>query len=267
VSGREELQELTIFYDFSLVESNFVATRADSDQKQAVFVDTSKRQLIWLDLTSKQVKKLPALSKDVLTDITLGDTNVLVLGKGIDKTSLTAETPQFEAVKEEGDSNREATLIGYFSQYVYAFNPARRNIFRYAPEADGKVSDPVGWVKPGKALPYDQVNSWSIDGDIWLGTKDGKVIKFASGEPVEFAPQGLPEPFASSLILFTRENIEHLYVLEPDLQRLVILRKTGEFVRQVKSPSLASATTLIVSEELKKALAISGSIVFEVPLE
>jgi hypothetical protein len=267
VSGREELKELTVFYDFSLVESDFVATRADTDQKQAVFVDASKRQFIWLDLASKQVKKLSSFSKNSVRDLTLGDSKLLTLGNGLDRLDLTTDSAQFETVKDEGDSNREATLVGTFSQYVYAFNPGKRNIFRYSPEEDGKkYSDPIGWLKPGKALPYDQVNSWSIDGDIWMGTKDGKLLKFTSGEGGEFAPQGLPEPFTTSLIVFTRENVEHLYVLEPDAQRLVILRKTGEFIRQVKSPSLASATTLIVSEELKKALAISGSIIFEVPL-
>ncbi len=268
VSGREELKELQVFYDFSLVQTDFVAARADTDQKQAVFLDTSKRQIIWLDLPSKQVKTLPSSSKDTLADLTLGDSSIVVLGKGIDRLALTGDSPQYEALKEEGDSNREATLIGYFGKYLYAFNPGRRNIFRYAPEDDGKkYSDPIGWVKPGKAVPYDQINSWSIDGDMWLGTKDGKILKYTSGESSDFNPQGLPEPFTGSLSVFTRENMEYLYVLESDQQRIVMLRKTGEFIRQVKSPSLAAATTLIVSEELKKVLAISGSIIFEVPLD
>jgi len=76
----------------------------------------------------------------------------------------------------------------------------------------------------------------------------------------------LAEPFGSAITLFTKEDYEYLYVLEPTGNRLVMITKEGEFYKEVKSESLASTTRIIVDEENKKAYAISGAEVFEVGL-
>ncbi len=267
-SGREELQALATFYDFRLVASDFVATKADAFDQQGVFLDVGKKQLIVLDLASKQVKTLPALTINQPQDMMLVDQNLTILGNGLHTVEIDSDSPQYVTVKPEGDSNQDGKLIGYFNRYLYVFNPNKRNIYRYPPdaEAENTYGDPIGWVKPGTSVPFDQVNTWAIDGDIWLGTKDGQILKFSSGSEAEFTIQGLNEEFTSSLVVFTKENLQNLYVLEPATNRLVVLKKTGEFVRQVKSPSLSSTTGLVVSEQLEKALAISGSLVFEISL-
>lgn len=268
-SGREEMASLPTFYDFRLVESDFVVTEADVLGEQGLFLDTGKKQVISLDLSSKEVSKFPIVQKERIRDVVIGNEKVHILGNGVHAFALAQEEGdrELETLIEEGDSNRDGTIIGYFNSYIYVFNPSKRNIYRYAPNSDDEYSDPIGWIKPGNPVPYDEINSWSIDGDIWLGTKDGQVMKLTSGEVADFTISGLPQPFTKAITLFTQEDLQNLYVLEPSSQRVVILRKTGEFIREVKSPSLASATTLIVSETLGKALAMSGSLIFDIPLE
>jgi len=266
-SGREELQSLATFYDFRLVASDFVATRADAFGNQGVFLDSEKKQLILLDLTSKQVKALPTLTIDQPRDMMLVDDQLSLLGNGLQMMDISAEDPQLQTVKDQGDSNQDGEFIGYFNRYLYVFNSAKRNIYRYPPVEDqAQYGDPIGWLRPGETVPFDQINSWAIDGDIWMGSKDGRILKYSSGGAAEFSLQGLNEEFSSALVVFTKENIENLYVLEPASQRLVVLKKTGEFVKQYESPSLTSTTALVVSESLQKALAVSGSLVFEISL-
>ena len=76
----------------------------------------------------------------------------------------------------------------------------------------------------------------------------------------------MTEPFDSPLVIFSKEGFENIYILESDNNRLVVLTDEGEFLKEIKSASLASASNLIVSEEIKKAFAISGSIVYEIGL-
>ncbi len=267
LSGREELKDLPIFYDFHLIDASFIATQADVSGKDGVFLDSGKKDALILDMTSKQVRRVALGELSRVVDMTLSEEKLVILGQGLHTVDLSQSELTRKTIKEEGDSNREGVFVGHFGSYVYVFNPAKRNIFRYAPET-GKdtYTDPIGWLKPGTAVVYDQINSWSIDGDIWLGTKDGKIIKLASGELSPFEIVGLPEAFTSPVHIYTRENLEYLYILDPSAQRVVILRKNGEFIRQLKSPSLASATTLIVSEEQKKIWVTSGSLIFEMGL-
>jgi len=73
---------------------------------------------------------------------------------------------------------------------------------------------------------------------------------------------GLENPFSQSLQLFTNEDLENLYILESNANRLVVLTKEGEFLKEITSTSLSSTTALFVNEEMSKAFAVSGSIVY-----
>jgi hypothetical protein len=76
----------------------------------------------------------------------------------------------------------------------------------------------------------------------------------------------MEEQFSSTVFLFTQEDTTNLYALEPEKKRVVIISKTGQFIREVRSDSLTSATNFFVSEQAGKVFAVSGSIVYEVAL-
>lgn len=264
LSGREELSSLPIFFDLNSVEAAWIANQAEAEGSQLALMDEGKKQVALMDIESKTTRLLSPLELQPI-DLSLTADRIYVLGQGIWSAELRSSEAQFNRDIEEGDSNREGSLLGTFGPYVYVVNPARRNIYRYTRGVNG-FSDPIGWFKPGQRFSYDNLNSLSIDGDIWIGTTDGKIHKLSMGEVADYQIKGLPEAFTSSLIIFTKENLQYVYVLEPASRRLVILQKTGEFVRQIKSGSLAAATSLAVSETAGKAFVVSGSLIFEVSL-
>ena len=263
ISGREELSELPIYYDMRLVDADFLTTVAGAGNGMMAALDVEQKQLIILNLAQKQPTLVDLQQLDNPRSLKVRESDILVLANGIRSVPLgRGDTTELIA---EGDSNRDAQLLGAYDRFVYALNPAKRNIYRYA-STDNGFSDPIGWMQAALGLDYQQISSWAIDGEIWIGTNDGQIHRFASGRPAEFAIKGLPEPFSTRLYLATDENQEHLYVLEPERSRLVILSKNGDFIREVKSGSLASAGTVFVDEGMNKAFAVSGSIIFEISL-
>jgi hypothetical protein len=110
------------------------------------------------------------------------------------------------------------------------------------------------------------LQSFAIDSDVWLTTKTGEIIRLRTGRKEAFTINGLKENFSSPITLYASDTTENLYILEPTKNRLVILTKEGEFLREVKSSTLASTNGLVVNEEAKKAFVISGALVFEVGL-
>jgi hypothetical protein len=99
-----------------------------------------------------------------------------------------------------------------------------------------------------------------------MGTDTGKILRFASGRAEEFNITGLQDPFNSTLHLITREDRNEVWVLEHEKSRVVVLTKSGEFLREIKSTSLGAATGMILDDTGNKALVISGSSVFEISL-
>jgi DNA-binding beta-propeller fold protein YncE len=262
ISGRDEVSELPLFYDLRLVTSDFISSLATSADALSLFVDDEKKQGIVLNTQTKQVFKIDLSSVAQVKSVGAFQTNqVVLLANGVYTLDMT-EGAAPVVVKEEGDSNRGATLTASFGSYIYVFNPEKRNIYRYIKEGDA-YSDPVGWLLDPLGVSFDSVVSWSIDGDIWMGTEGGQILRFASGRVEDYTIVGLPDSFSSSLQVVTRENLDSIYVLEPAKNRLVVLTKEGQFLREIKSSSLGAATSLLVDPSGTKAYVVSGSTVFE----
>lgn len=269
ISGKEEFNSLPVFYDLRLAQPDFVTTLADAEMGTAVFYDEGTRSVIILDLRSKEARSVSLDTESSVTaaNVTVDSGRIEFLAGGIKALQLAqTEDAALTELKAEGDSNREATLINSFGEYLYVFNPEKRNIYRYAPTEDG-YSDPIGWLVSPLGVPFTDVTSWAVDGSIWIATKTGRVLKFTSGTSDNFEIRGLSDPFSSSLYVFTTSEYENVYLLEPEKRRVVILRKDGTFLREYKSASLASVTDFFVDEEQGYIYPVSGSIVFSISLQ
>lgn len=269
ISGKEEFNSLPVFYDLRLAQPDFVTTLADAELGTAAFYDEGTNSVIILELRSKEARSvsLDTESSVEAINVHVDLERIELLAGGITALDLAeTEDPTLTELKAEGDSNREATLLNSFGEYLYVFNPEKRNIYRYAPTEDG-YSDPIGWLVSPLGVSFADVTSWAVDGSIWIATKTGEVLKFTSGSADDFEIRGLSDPFSSSIYVYTTSDYENVYVLEPEKRRVVILRKDGTFLREYKSASLASVTNFFVDEEQGYIYPVSGSIVFSISLQ
>ncbi len=266
ISGKEELKELDVFYDLRLAKSDFIASGIDIRDKTLVLYDKDMKQLLLLEHDSKRVSVRDFSERETLNGAVLQADSVFILVDGIYTFSanLDSET-QLKEVKKAGDSNKNATLLDAYDRYVYVVNPEKRNIYRYAQTEDG-YSDPVGWMKSATGIKYEDLRSMAVDGDVWLTTSDGQIKKFTSGREEVLTLRGLDVPFEKDIYVYTNEELQNLYILDPSNNRVVIFDKTGNFVKELKSVSLASANGITVSESLGKIFVSSGSIIYQVDL-
>lgn len=267
ISGKEAVAELPIFYDLRLAEPNLLTSAATVVGDTAVFVDAERQTVIFLNTTTKQVTTAthPELAGTRSVAAQEGESAVAVLSAGVYQLKL-AESASTTELKAEGDSNRDATLLGTFGTYLYVFNPEKRNLYRYALQEDGSYSDPIGWLRDPLGVPFETIASFAIDGDVWFGSTTGEIKRFQSGSEAAFSITGLEQPFEHALILATTEDSNELYVLERDAARIVVLSKEGQFIRQIESYSLAAATQLLISSTQNKLYVVSGSIIYEIQL-
>lgn len=264
IAGKEEVNQLPLFYDLRLVESDFVAKAAQISEDNAYFFDAGKGHIIQLNLTNKQSRKFEINDVQNAQDFGINSNSAFILKQGVVRFGLKDDSTL--KVIPENDTNREATALKTFGSFLYVLVPANRNIYKYTDDSEGKYSDAVSWVRSARGIDMDQIASLAVDGDIWLGDKTGNLYRLRSGNRIDFEVKGLTDAFNSSLTLETKEEDVYLYVLEANQQRLVVLDKNGQFIKEIKSESLASASVLMVDEPRSKAYVVSGSEVFEIQL-
>jgi len=272
VAGRKEVQELPIFFDLSTIQDSFIASKATLTGNQAWFLDNQAGQAMAFNIVSKegrvfsldQVKSATEDSINLLSTLPQTENSQSAPALVSAGELLFSVSAQDGSVAELAEVTQLAatTLLAQFGDNVYAFNPQAQNLYRIGLE-DGELGDPSGWVRSSQGLEYGRVTSLTIDGDIWLADRAGKIVRMRSGRPVEFSVTGLEDPFSSGLIIFTQEDFEFLYVLESAKNRLVVLDKDGQFVKEIVSASLASVTSIIVSADESTVLAISGSLLYQ----
>lgn len=259
-----ERAALDTFFDMRLVQSDFLATKFSLTDKTLLLLDPQPRKIMSLDLNTRTARMLPAGSIEMLTDLTTSQTKAYYLGKGISEADLTNEDSPVSMKLDKEDL--AADLIRQFNQNLYVFSRQNRTISRINLDENEDTLTVQNWIKAGQPFEAEKVADFVVDGNVWITTKDGKVLKFATGEEQPFTLQGIAEPPTSPLAIYTEENMPNLYLLEPQKSRLLIIDKNGLLQKEIRSSSLASATGLVVSTAQQKILILSGSQLFEVPL-
>lgn len=267
ISGMIEVSQLEIFFDLNQVSPNFLTSIVSLEQNELYLFDQGQNILLSFNINSKQTNSLNLNEAQTVQDIIASEDKIYILNQGLLEIDLplNSDNPPTQ-LKEEGDSDREAIMIEFFEGYLYVFNPEQRNIYRYVIREDG-LSEPIGWLTNKQGLDFAAVTSFMVDGQIWLADKNGVIWKYEKGEPLNFDVTGLENPLGESIQLYANQNTEYLYVLEPAKERLLVLSKEGELIKQISSPTLASTTNFVVDEETQRAFVISGSIIYTINLE
>ncbi len=148
--------------------------------------------------------------------------------------------------------------INYPSEKVDIADIFVYNLRLYAVDRDGNQIYKHNKTKTG----YDKGSSWiktegadvsdatslAVDGDIFVLKADGEIFKFVSGEKEEFNITGLDPKLANPTILWTYNDVENIYILEPSGKRVVVLNKEGKLLNQYTAEEWQNPTGMIVDE-------------------
>ncbi|MDM8531981.1 hypothetical protein QUF63_12480 [Anaerolineales bacterium HSG25] len=138
----------------------------------------------------------------------------------------------------------QAVAAESFFGNFYLLDRQANTILRYLPTADGYGALPESYFPADQPIDLSQAVDFSIDGAVYVLFQDGRVSKFRSGRPDEFALTGLDKPLKAPVSIFTApdEEVQHIYIADAGNQRIVQLNKDGSFVRQFK-PAVGEAVS------------------------
>ncbi len=173
----------------------------------------------------------------------------------IDKGNSSKELVIKNDWKEEGG-------IGVFGSNIYVLDKTD-NIFKFVPSGSDFAkssyisSDPD--LKDAAAM--------GIDGSIYVLKSNGNIDKYTKGAKEDFSITGLDKPLSSPTRIQTTEDSDNLYILDNNNSRIVVLDKTGKFVKAYGASILKNARDIDVKEADKKILVLSDGKVYKIDIQ
>lgn len=250
-----------LFLDLTLLSEGFFGDSLSASEDLMVVLDTQNKRLVSIELKSKRTEIVAGgdeLSDPKETAVYAGRFFVL------DGDTVYELVGEEKEIVEEGFGGND--LISSFAGNIYVLSKANSQIWRVS----GSKSEFLGkseWLSEGSEPDFDNAVSWSIDGNIWVLVEGGEILRFSLGNEINFEMEGVFPPVDSGVSIFTDEDSNYLYVLEPEENRIVVLDKEGEYVAQYISDKFAEGKSIVVSENIKKAIVLTGEKLLSIELK
>ncbi|MFH1509934.1 MAG: hypothetical protein ABID67_02200 [Candidatus Nealsonbacteria bacterium] len=170
---------------------------------------------------------------------------------------------------ENGEINEKQLLSDPYPNYNFdEFNTYRNNIYFLDKNKSRIVKYPFSnnaWNNPTLWLEESQTNkfkSMTIDGSIWLLTKDNQIKRYYGGKLQQTIILDIFPEVKDFSHIFTTPDLPYLYLIEPIQKRIIIINKSGEIIHQYQSQSFDNLLDIVTSENGRTIYLLSESKVY-----
>jgi hypothetical protein len=238
-----------LYIDLTLLSSGFGVDRLVADVQDLLVLDKSSKKIAKANIATKKAEVVagPADFNKNVIDIALYSGRVFALSDD----GLYEVGGQKDRLFDN-DLGTNLNLYSYAGN-IYILDKDASKIYRY-PAVDSGFGSRQEWIAPGIDISLSGVSGWSIDGSIWLAFDSGKILKLTQGSPSNIDTTGVSPELKSIRAIYTNEELGHLYLLDTDNKRVVVLDKDGNYVAQYIDDKLASAGGIVASGSAKKLI-------------
>lgn len=167
-------------------------------------------------------------------------------------------------VANDGNKWGRISFGGSFLNNLYLLDPGASQIYKYVPVSDAWTAS-VTYFAPGVTPNINTAIDIGVDTDLWVLRKDGTVLRFSSGRPVEFSLRDLETPLKDPVAISVPVPGSSIFIADAGNQRIVQFdRNTGKFTKQFKPggdyrDKFSALKTLAVDEVNKKIFVVNGT--------
>lgn len=147
-----------------------------------------------------------------------------------------------------------------YNQRLYALDRVNKAIYRHNKTQSGYDKGTV-WNKDGSDNLATAV-AMAIDGDMFVLTDTG-IVKFAAGSQQAFEITGLDPALDHPTAIWTYNDVNNIYILEPKNKRLIVLNKTGKLLSQYTAKEWQNPTDMVIDEAKKTAYIIDQNKIYQ----
>jgi len=182
-----------------------------------------------------------------------------------DQKLLTWENQALEQKEiQYSPAAKDITDLALFSSSIYVLDSGANQIYKHQPTSGG-YGPGLPWIKE-TAYSVANCQSLAIDGNIYVLQKDGRIQKYLSGKKQDFDNQNVFPYFNNAEKIFTDEDINNIYILDPSNNRMVIFDKDGNFLKQYTSDYFDNLRDFVVKEKDKKIYLLNGQTIYVISI-
>ena len=157
----------------------------------------------------------------------------------------------------ELDSKEKITAFANYFDALYVLDNTNDQIWKHQRTIDG-YNKGEAWLD-GVDNGIKDANSFAIDGSIYVLKDNGEIVSFLSGKKEDFSIKNLDKSFASGSKIFTLLDYNNLYVLDPANERLAVLDKNGNVLKQYANTDFKNAKDIFIDESKNKGYVLSNN--------
>lgn len=202
-------------------------------------------------------------SNFIQADVPKENDGILFLSGTTNLVSFDPDTTAFNkqdiSFEDEGISmtdlaiyNRRIYILAAQNDQIYKNNPTQTGYDRGAP-----------WVSKS-AVSLTQGIAIAVDGDLYVLTSAGRIVKYYAGEQQGFEVNGLDPALSNPRDLWTYADVNNIYVLESN--RIVVIDKEGNFITQYTADGFDNLQAMIITDDEKTAYVLQDNKVYSFEL-
>lgn len=251
---------LTEVLDLTLVRDGLTGQKLAMQEDKLIVLDTISSRLITVDPNKKS--GTVSVGSDVIGGSKLmasypGKTEILT-NSGI----VECQNGKCQNKIKIDEDWEEVVDMGMFAGNIYLLT--KTNIWRYQ-SGEAGFGNKQNWIAKSETVDLTGVTSLTIDGSIWI--VDGQnIVKFTRGVKEAFSISGLETPLGSNSKIYTDEDAQNIYVLDTANNRVVAVKKTGEYVASYQNVSLGQVTSLVANEKAGRIYLLAGSKIWQIEI-
>lgn len=245
--------------------NNLIST----DNKLITFgKESDKFDVVEINSNSKTTKKHSTFPSIRLAASSKEDNSVIFQTK--DNSAVKMKGDSLEMSKQEifyPNDDIDIADISTYAGNLYVLDKKNQQIYKHTPIQEG-FSKGTAWLNASTAKAVDLSNATSIaiDGNIYVLTKSGQIFKFFKGNRENLEIETINPKLTNTTQLWTNSEADHLYLLEPENNRLVVLNKEGKLIKQIKSDKWKNTKSMVIKEKQDKGYVLNGDKIYEFSL-
>ncbi|MBI5620206.1 hypothetical protein HY949_00315 [Candidatus Gottesmanbacteria bacterium] len=257
----------SLFYDLSLLKAQAVITAIGQNNDTLVLLDTRGLTVATLTIPTKNGRIIAGgQGYQGMGQATIhGQYAYVLVEEGIHRVTIPEAKTTQNIIKRDAQWGAISSLVSYGGN-LYLLDSGKSRIWKYI-ATDNGFSEMREYLNSDTLPDLSGATGMAIDGGVWVGTKDGRILHFVQGREETFAPRGVEPGLGKMLTVATSEEDKHLYILDADNHRVVVLDKDGVYIAQYVWTGNMRATELFVSEKLKLLLLLGDGKLYSIELK
>lgn len=223
--------------------------------------------LVIYDTLTKESARLPgAADTPGFTHASVPKENDYALFMAADKRAfvLNPDTSTLTASELPLPPNADIRAAIIYNRRLYVVDAGNRQVLRYDSVRNG-WGGAKEWLKEPVAGLADAVSA-AIDGDIFVTTKSGTILRLSGGMLQPFILDGLDPVLSGDSVIWTYNDMPYLYILDRTEKRFVLLEKDGRLKEQQTHSAWQALTGFAPDSQNNTIYGIDRGNIFSLPL-